>query len=652
MFLCPAARLPASFTEGVVQDMGRLTLVVAVALAVGPGLVHGDTKKARPVLIVSSCTGNSDVFLVDAASGDAKNLSNHPSADGFPAWSADGKHVAFSSDRDGGTNLFVIDADGRNLRQLTHEKAGAKVGCIMPTWSPDGSTIAFARVDGDKREVCVIASNGGEAEVLAEDGLEPAWSPDGQAIAFASRNGKEGWRLAIMRADGSRRHNLVESDNPNGCTSPAWSPDGSLIAYADRAPGATEIFLIDRTGKHRRQLTFCCNLNSYPAWSPDGESITFMHAEAGGSGFLTINADGTGLRTDNVAGTDHPAGPGWRIAYQPSADRRPKVAEVETSPVRVVALERDQVDLPFRILQRLPGHAAGIKYVGFAPEGRHMVTAGLDGAVVHWNWTNQGFRPEQPLVGPKGAVMAGCWSPDGANFAAAYGDGSVKIWDVDHHSDWLTVEDLAGKVGAIAWSPDGKLLAVACQGRKVQIHRASTGKLVKKFDVPGTAKQEITALVFTADSTKLLAAGGDPSEKHDSGMVSSWDVKSGKQEWCVSKLCGGALCMALSPDGKSVAVGARDGVVHVRDAGSGAARGTLEGHKEGVLGVSWSPDGARVASASLDHTVRVWDAAACRQRALLTGHLAPALGVTFSRDGRVIASSGLDRLVCVWHLED
>jgi WD40 repeat protein len=641
--------------------MRKVSLVVAVGLVLLPGSVRSAEKPGRPALIVSTRTGNPEIFLVDADSGDARNLTNHTGNDGFPAWSPDGKRVAFASDRDGGTNIYIIDTAGGDLRQLTHAKVSAKTGCISPAWSPDGRMIAFARLREEKFEVCVVPAAGGKVRVLTEDALDPAWSPDGKRIAFAAHNGKAGCRLAIMNADGSERHDLVDHDNPPGAITPAWSPDGRWIAYADRAPGATELYLISPEGKQRHQLTQCSNMNTNPVWSPEGESITFMHAEVGGSGFLTIRADGTGLHTDNVAGPDRPAGPGWRIAFRPGPKQVAYGAEelpgedsglVEEPPIRVVSHTIEREDLPYRILQRLPGHSAGIRFVGFGPEGKHLVTAGGEGAVVHWNWTPQGFKPEQPLVGPKGAVIAGCWSPDGANFAAAYSDRTVKIWDIDHHSDWLTLDDLPGRVPAIAWSPDGKLLALACEGRTVQIRRAATGKLVKTFDVPGTKKIEVVGLAFSANSKTLLIGGGDVNEKCDSGFLSSWDVKSGEPKWIYRGLCGGVLCMALSPDGQTVAVGSRDGTVRLRDVDEGAPRGKLEGHKEGVIGVAWAPDGDRLATASFDHTVRVWDADSCAQRAVLSGHIAPAFGVSFSRDGKVIASCGADRLVCVWHLEE
>jgi WD40 repeat protein len=646
--------------------MRKVTLVIAISLAVVPRLVHAAEKPARPVLIVSTRTGNADIFLVDAASGDARNLTNHAGNDGFPGWSADGKRIVFASDRDGSTNIYVMDADGSNLQQLTHDKIAQKCGCVCPSLSPDGKWVAFARLKGEKHQVCKVPADpamGTKVTLLAEDAFDPTWSPDGKRIAFASHHGKAGWRLAVMKADGSDRHELTDTDNPAGLTTPAWSPDGRWIAYTDRAPGATEIFLITAEGQHRHQLTFCSNMNCNPAWSADGEAITFMHMEVGGSGFLTIRADGTGLVPDNVAGTDRPVGPGFRLAFRPrpgakavayGAEVVPTGAfeEAEESSVRVVSHTIEQEDLAFRILQRLPGHTGAIRFVGFAPEGKHLVTAGEDGAVVHWTWTEQGFRPEPPLVGPKGAVIAACWSPDGTNVATSYSDGTVKLWDVDHHSDWLTIDDLPGRVPAIAWSPDGKLLALSCEGRKVQVRRAATGKLVKSFDVPGKRKTEVVALAFTADNKTLLVGGGDPNEKRDSGFISAWDVKSGNKRWAVEKVSGGVLCMAVSPDGRTVAMGSRDGTVRLRETASGESRGMLEGHKEGIMKVAWSPDGDRVASASLDHTVRVWDADSCCQRAVLTGHLAPAFGVSFSRDGKVIASCGADRLVCVWHLEE
>jgi TolB protein len=123
--------------------MKRLVVVSAVFLASDLSCPAGELA-GRQLLVATFRTGDTEIFLVDPDSGDARNLTRSPrSSERYPSWSPDGKRVAFNSGRDGTFNLYLIDADGENLRQLTHEKAPVVVG--MQSWTADGKWIYFAR---------------------------------------------------------------------------------------------------------------------------------------------------------------------------------------------------------------------------------------------------------------------------------------------------------------------------------------------------------------------------------------------------------------------------------------------------------------------------------------------------------------------------
>jgi TolB protein len=214
-----------------------------------------------------------DLYSVDLWNGDLFNLTRTPQAnERYPAWSRDGHWLAFNSDRDGVHNLFVIDSAGRNLRQLTHEKAPVEAG--MPSWTADGNWIYFSLVGGEQDpRMCRIRLDGTGFEVLGS-GIDPAVSPDGQSVVYVKRV-RSGQVLCLAEANGHNERRLTRAPNPLGGMHPAWNPDGSEIVFADRVGEALELFRIAPDGSGRRQLTRLQAAATSPAFSPDGKSITF-----------------------------------------------------------------------------------------------------------------------------------------------------------------------------------------------------------------------------------------------------------------------------------------------------------------------------------------------------------------------------------------
>jgi TolB protein len=224
------------------------------------------------LLVASFRTGDTEIFIVNPDTGDARNLTRSPkSQERYPAWSPDGKRVSFNSDRDGTFNLYVIDADGKNLRQLTHEKRGVEAG--MQSWTADGKWIYFGLFGKGPPRMCRIAPDGSKFRVIGR-GIDPAVSPDGKTIAFA-RVRRDGHHLFVMGADGKNVRQLTRRGNPFGGVHAAWSPRGKWIVYADRVGDALEIFRINPDGKNAKQLTKLGKAATTPAVSPDGKWISF-----------------------------------------------------------------------------------------------------------------------------------------------------------------------------------------------------------------------------------------------------------------------------------------------------------------------------------------------------------------------------------------
>jgi Tol biopolymer transport system component len=254
--------------------------------------------------IYSMRADGSDIRVLDRGPGDEN-----------PSWSPNGEWIAFDSRRAGSWDIYVIGADGKNLRRLTHLEGPA----WEPVWSPDGRRIAFVLgIPGTHRdEIYVMNADGSNVRRLTHEAgfftysASPAWSPDGKKIAFVSNRGLgTRWRaeLYVMDAGGSHVTRLTY-DRANA-RDPAWSPGGRSIIFASDRSGENGIYRMNSDGSGLKLLSdrrCCC-----PAWSPDGKSIAISCLGASGKTSIYImNPDGSDARA--LSEGVHPVfGPGER----------------------------------------------------------------------------------------------------------------------------------------------------------------------------------------------------------------------------------------------------------------------------------------------------------------------------------------------------
>lgn len=188
---------------------------------------------------------------------------------------------AFTSDRDGELDIFVVD-EGGGLRNVTRVSLGdypPYSGCSIPSWSPDGTRIAFSLgglVGEDiERELYVIDADGTSmARLTNSPGTDwyPSWSPDGTRIAFCShRDGN--YEIYAMNADGSGEENLTLS--PSRDCGPAWSPDGMMIAFRSDRDGVPQIYLMAPDGFDVQAIPGHPVSCASPTWHPDGTRLAF-----------------------------------------------------------------------------------------------------------------------------------------------------------------------------------------------------------------------------------------------------------------------------------------------------------------------------------------------------------------------------------------
>jgi Tol biopolymer transport system component len=249
-----------------------------------------------------------DIYVINADGTGLTRLTSDPGNDFDPSWSPDGSQIAFRSERDGNNEIYVMDADGsgqRNVSQYPGDDWG-------PAWAPDGSRIAFnSNRQGPDLHLFVVRPDGSDIERIGGDiWVEyPAWSPDGSRIAFMAQTWEDGdnYEIYVMNADGSRPERLTRAPGSDG--HPAWSPDGRKIAFnSERAdPGGTlghRIYVMNADGSGQRRVTTI--FGKYPDWSPDGRQIVFT-----GDRLYIVNADGSGLTPLAIPGVGLPVLPDW-----------------------------------------------------------------------------------------------------------------------------------------------------------------------------------------------------------------------------------------------------------------------------------------------------------------------------------------------------
>lgn len=232
-----------------------------------------------------------------------------------PAWpvlSPDGRQIAFAFLRihstAGSTSMSssveLMNSDGTERGMLVEDG-------VSPTWSPDGSRIAFA---GSKRlgGTYVINVNGRHLHRLTRGCSSPGWSPDGSRIVYSCGPSTTSGSLWVMNADGTGRHQIASRGSAR---SPAWSPDGSTIAFESGFPD-TRVYVMSADGIEMRRLPPRINYKNQDcnvAWSPDGKRLAFSPVFFGRSGIYLMNADGTHV-TRLRGAPNYACGISWRRA--------------------------------------------------------------------------------------------------------------------------------------------------------------------------------------------------------------------------------------------------------------------------------------------------------------------------------------------------
>ncbi len=206
--------------------------------------------------------GSPNVFYQNLSTGERNDFAHYGGMNSSAAVSPDGHRVAMVLSKNGNPDIYVCDAEGGNLKQLTTTREASS-----PCWSPDGRWICFATKVGGRRALYKVPSGGGEMERVATSGIsnpsEPDWSPDGKWIAFTAQMGD--FSICVVPAGGGSATPLVSGEDPS------WAPNSRTLIFVRRGSGGNrQLSLLDVPTKQVKdafRVSGSNSSNSQPSWA-------------------------------------------------------------------------------------------------------------------------------------------------------------------------------------------------------------------------------------------------------------------------------------------------------------------------------------------------------------------------------------------------
>lgn len=530
--------------------------------------------------------------------------------------SADANVVALETISDGPVVLFD-PASGKELRSIPAHGGGT----AWASFNSDGSQLVTT---GPDKTVRIWDTKSGKeiqsiTDVRRRLVHDVRFSPDDKRLYWKTFDGM----IQIYDVDsGKKVYEIEDRIYRNDAVDVAISPDNKILAAASNGP--INLFDVESGEKvaslfgHRSSVLSVC-------FSPDGKRL------------VSSGLDGT-IRV-------------WDVAQR-------------------------------REVFRYRGHKFGVMYgvweVAYTPDGQWILSGGSDTTIKIWSADGgDGFLREHALatsgdvdavqaatvypnpsqekdwlVGNLGFVESVAFSPDSTLIATASSDDTVRLFDLKTREQLHVFEQHDQNVGAVAFSPDGKLLASGEGG----VNDSFNGKLMiwnleekRRHQMIQGHSGPIAKMIFSHDGKVIYSVTGSQRLPHRGELI-AWNFGAEKTVF-ENKEIAGATDMALSPDGTMLAVATYTQPIHLIDAQTGELIRKIGGPQEAFHCVGFSPDGKRLATGKRTWDVGVWDVQTGQRIWEKIDHSGLVMGVAFTPNGRRVVSGGVDKTTRIWDAE-
>ena len=244
------------------------------------------------IVFISNRDGNDELYMMDYDGHNQTRVTFNKIQDYMPAWSADGKKIAYTSYRNNRAGLYILNPFEGEITEVVSKGTN-----FAPTFSPDGKKLAFcSTLEEGNPEIYVATSEGKKINRLTFNkaiDTAPSWSPTSREIAFTSDRGGTP-QIYIMDAEGSNVRRISFGGSYHDA--PAWSPAGDRIAYVSRVDLIFDIYALNLRTEQVVKLTESNARNETPSWSPGGRHLVFSSNITGTIQLYTIDYDGSNLR--------------------------------------------------------------------------------------------------------------------------------------------------------------------------------------------------------------------------------------------------------------------------------------------------------------------------------------------------------------------
>ncbi|MBE9017617.1 hypothetical protein IQ272_16005 [Chroococcidiopsidales cyanobacterium LEGE 13417] len=237
-----------------------------------------------------------------------------------------------------------------------------------------------------------------------------------------------------------------------------------------------------------------------------------------------------------------------------------------------------------------------------------------------------------------GGVMSVAFSPDGKLLAMGDTNGEIRLYQLADGQPILTCKAHTNWVTSLAFSPDGSMLASSSTDYAVKLWDVATGQCLHNLQ---GHNNEVWSVVFNPDG-QTLASGSDDH------TIRIWNISTGECKRIFLGHTNHVLSIAFSPDGQKLASGNHDQIVRLWDVSTGECKGIFQGHSNPIRSVTFSPNGQTLASGSEDHTVKLWAISTGECLETFQGHSNAVFSVAFGSQGDLLISGSHDQTVKLW----